>query len=125
MTHVFSKFWLVVATVIALFATPAASSAGEVRASHSPVAGASVIGTSVFHGYSHNVCCTVGGRPWTTTARRCWRSGGWEVPYHRCFHRPAQRVCCKRGRHEWWAWSHRDCHRDHGIVVHGSYCRWH
>lgn len=44
-----------------------------------------------------------------------------ELEYHD--HDGDRRVCCKRGRRDWWTYSRRSCRRDGGDVVSHRYCR--
>ncbi|MFP3943137.1 MAG: hypothetical protein ACLFWF_04555 [Alphaproteobacteria bacterium] len=43
-----------------------------------------------------------------------------ELEYHDRDH--DRRVCCKRGRRDWWTYSRDECHHDGGDVVSHRYC---
>lgn len=110
-----------IAAVIALFAFGSSGSAVAAGVQTLEYSTAPADFTPVSHHY--RVCCKRGRHDWWTTARACWRAGGYRVSARHCRNDWNEvRVCCKRGRYDWWT-TPRACARSGGYRVSGWQCR--
>jgi hypothetical protein len=78
----------------------------------------------LFQTVASQICCYNGNRPFMSTKSGCRNVGGEMVSINTCYNTaPAARVCCKRGRADWWVRSPRACRNQGGVVVRDAFCR--
>lgn len=88
--------------------------------------------------WNRQVCCKRGNRDWFTTARECRNAFGYETTNRECRRESwderwdnrwrnwrgdwDSRVCCKRGRRDWWTTA-RECRANGGYETINRACR--
>lgn len=88
--------------------------------------------------WDERVCCKRGWQDWWTTHRGCRRAGGYVTRNRECRDHWDdrwdnrwwqwgggdwnRRVCCKRGRSDWWT-SARECRNSYGYITANRECR--